>query len=98
MVEDKIRAELESLGAPQHEPGLCALAITLAARLDEAGSRDSSALSRELRETVAKIKTSVQNAETGKESRLDDLAARRAARASGTADSELPTSGEHGGG
>lgn len=96
MVQDQVRVELESLGAPRREPGLCAIALTLAARLDDAAPRDSAALAGQLRETLLKIKASCRDAQPVR-GRLDDLASRRAARAAGTKDPQRSPESEHGG-
>lgn len=93
MIEEAVRTELESLGATRREPSLCALALTLAERLDGAGARDSAPIANQLRETLTKIKAACKD-QKQERGRLDDLAARRAARASGTADPEQPAEGE----
>jgi hypothetical protein len=93
LVEDCLRAELEGMGAPRREPGLSAMALTLAARLDRASARDAAQIAKQLRETLLRLKAACKDREKPR-GRLDDLAARRSARASGPQVSQRPTEGE----
>ena len=79
-----VAAELNELPDRLRLSGLAASALTLAHRLDGAAHRDSSALARELRATLADLRQ-LAAAEPAEADPVDELAAKRAARLAGAA-------------
>lgn len=78
-VYDGVFADIQALPAALRSTGLSAQALVLAERLDEAGARDSAAIARELRATLAELRD-LSKAAPREVDPLDDLGKRRAAR------------------
>lgn len=77
-------ADLDGLRSPDRAEALAALRDTLATSLAEAAPKEVAALAKQLRDTIRELE---QVAEPREVSVVDDLASRRAARRTGTADS-----------
>ena len=88
-IADAVGAEINLLPDQLRRSGLAATARTLAERLDEAGSRDSSALARELRACLTELRH-LAAAVPVEADPVDELAAKRAARRASAASPERP--------
>jgi hypothetical protein len=80
--ESAVAAELVDIKA---DPALAQLALTLAAALDEGSGMATAAVARELRATLAEIREGA-SALNDKQTKADELRARRAARLAASSD------------
>lgn len=91
-VSESVDAFVESLPDDLKSSPMAELARILADRLDNCGARETTALSKELREALAQLQKAAPAKKEG--SKRDELKARRAARMAGTANPSRPAAGE----